>query len=78
MKSITKKEKKKKTEEVRGQTMPLTPPRSKGLLPSLSITITATPVITNYNSKVPRLSHSKGNISLHKNLFTRIRQFKIC
>ena len=44
----------KSTEEVRGQTMPLTPPRSKGLLPSLSITIIATPVIANCNSKEPR------------------------
>lgn len=31
--------------------MPLTPPRSKGLLPTLSITITETPVITNCNIK---------------------------
>lgn len=31
--------------------MPETPPRSKGLLPSLSTTNTATPVISNYNHK---------------------------
>jgi len=31
--------------------MPPTPPRSKGLLPSLSITTTATPVIINCNNR---------------------------
>lgn len=32
--------------------MPETPPNSKGLLPSLSTTTTAAPVMINYNNKI--------------------------
>ena len=40
------------TIEVKGLTIPETPPNNKGLLPILSTTTTATPVIINYNNKI--------------------------
>lgn len=40
------------TIEVKGLTIPETPPSNKGLLPSLSTTPTATPVIINYYNKL--------------------------
>jgi hypothetical protein len=62
-------------------TIPETPPSSKGLLPSLSTTTTATPVIINYNKNKRKspwkiFSHSIGHgiqFTSKKNMIKRER-----